>query len=65
MRIFQTGMLVVAILSLAACTSDPAAPVNQTYPIKQMDQFFNSLSGPTPARDYHNLPGYAPAYPPY
>jgi hypothetical protein len=68
-------------LSLAACTSDPNAPVNQTFPIRQMDQFFDSLSAPPPSRtsaagpsriytrqppqDYTREPGYAPAYPPY
>ena len=35
-------------LSLAACTSNPNAPVNQTFPVRQLDQFFGSLS-PTPA----------------
>jgi hypothetical protein len=68
-------------LSLAACTADPNAPVNQTFPIRQMDSFFDSLSAPSPSRtptggpsrdytrelpeDYTREPGYAPAYPPY
>jgi hypothetical protein len=57
-------LLIVGLL-MAGCTSDPDAPVNQTFPIRQMDSFFNSLSGPPPARDYTRQPGYAPAYPPY
>jgi hypothetical protein len=77
---YQT-LALVAGLSLAACTSDPNAPVNQTFPIQQMDRFFNSLSAPSPRRgytrqipsyytgapapDYTREPGYAPAYPPY
>ena len=55
-------------IALAACTSDPQAPVNQAFPIKQMDQFFNGLSDPPPPStipDYEHQPGYAPAYPPY
>ena len=66
-------------LALTACSADPDAPVNQSFPIRQMDSFFHSLSGP-PARadytdrsqptppvspDYTHEPGYAPAYPPY
>jgi hypothetical protein len=65
MGLCQTLALMVAGLSLAACTSDPNAPVNQTYPIRQMDRFFDSLSGPPPPPDYTSEPGYAPAYPPY
>jgi hypothetical protein len=76
---YQTFALIGG-LSLAACTSDPNAPVNQTFPIQQMDRFFNSLSAPppqgytrqipsnysgAPAQDYTREPGYAPAYPPY
>ncbi len=33
----------LAGLTLAGCTSDPSAPVNQTFPVRQMDRFFNSL----------------------
>jgi hypothetical protein len=67
-------LALIAGLSLAACTSDPNAPINQTFPIHQMDQFFDSLSAPPPPtrsstgeppRDYTREPGYAPAYPPY
>ncbi len=77
---YQT-LALIAGLSLAACTSDPNAPVNQTFPIRQMDTFFNSLSAPpppqgytrqippnnagAPVEDYTREPGYAPAYPPY
>jgi hypothetical protein len=40
--------------------------VNESFPIRQMDQFFGSLSGrPPPPPDYTRAPGYAPAYPPY
>jgi hypothetical protein len=39
-------LALIAGLSLAACTSDPNAPVNQTFPIRQMDRFFDSLSAP-------------------
>lgn len=65
MTVFQTALLMAGLLAMAGCTSDPNAAVNQNFPIKQMDGFFNSLSGPTPERDYRNRPGYAPAYPPY
>ncbi len=51
-------------LAVVGCTSDPNAPINQTPPIRQMDHFFDSLSGPS-APDYEHQPGYAPAYPPY
>jgi hypothetical protein len=33
-------------LALTGCTSDPNAAINQTFPIRQMDQFFGSLSAP-------------------
>ena len=54
-------------LTLFGCSSSPDAPINQTFPIRQMDTFFNSLSAPPPSapRDYTQVPGYAPAYPPY
>jgi hypothetical protein len=64
------GVIAMSVF-LGACTADPDAPVNQSFPIRQMDGFFNSLSGPPPpaqsarAPDYRNEPGYAPAYPPY
>jgi hypothetical protein len=64
--ILQLAGVVCAGLSLAGCTSDPAAPVNQAFPIRQMDQFFGSLSAPpAPQVDYRMQPGYAPAYPEY
>ena len=56
--------LIAAVL-LAGCTSDPRAPVNQSFPIKQMDNFFNGGPVPEPEPDYTHEPGYAPAYPPY
>jgi hypothetical protein len=74
---YQTPCLMIVGLCLAGCTSDPSAPVNQTFPIRQMDHFFESLSDPPAASDptaasdppaavdYTHRPGYAPAYPPY
>jgi hypothetical protein len=61
----KTLAFILAGLALAACSSDPQAPVNQTFPIRQMDSFFDSLAVPPPPRDYTHQPGYAPAYPPY
>jgi hypothetical protein len=58
--------VLLAAVSASGCTSDPSAPVNQTFPIRQMDQFFGSLSAPpAPPVDYTRQPGYAPAYPEY
>jgi hypothetical protein len=63
---YRTLALLIAGLPLAGCTSDPNAPVNQTFPIRQMDRVFDSLSTPEPTGpDYTRAPGYAPAYPPY
>lgn len=62
---YQTLALMIAGLSLASCTADPNAPVNQTFPIRQMDRFFDSLSATSAPQDYTRSPGYAPAYPPY
>lgn len=53
----------VLVGTLSACTSDPAAPANQTFPIRQMDRFFGG-DAPPAAPDYTHQPGYAPAYPP-
>jgi hypothetical protein len=59
-------LLLILGLTLAGCTSDPEAPVNQTFPIRQMDNFFENLGDQPPAPpDYEHQPGYAPAYPPY
>lgn len=60
----------LGVLYLSGCTSDPNAAVNQNFPIRQMDSFFDSLSSDPAARqpgppDYTRQPGYAPAYPPY
>jgi len=52
------------VFSVVGCTSDPSAPVNQMFPVRQMDRFFNSLSGPSLPPDDTREPGYAPAYPP-
>jgi hypothetical protein len=62
--------LLILGLSVAGCTSDPNAPINQVFPIRQMDAFFNALPPaspppPPPPPDYTHRPGYAPAYPPY
>jgi hypothetical protein len=64
--------LMIGGLSVTGCTSDPNAPINQTFPIRQMDHFFGPPSAPPPATlsaapapDYTQRPGYAPAYPPY
>ncbi len=74
MRGYHILAVTLAALPLAACTSDPNAPVNQAFPIRQMDSFFDSLSAPPspprsaqvpPPPDYTRVPGYAPAYPPY
>jgi hypothetical protein len=48
---YQT-LVLIAGLSLAACSSDPNAPVNQTFPVQQMDRFFNSLSAPPASQGY-------------
>lgn len=73
MGVSRTFSLILVGLCVAGCTSDPAAPINQTYPIRQMDRFFDSLSAPagspnqysTAQPDYTHHLGYAPAYPPY
>jgi hypothetical protein len=62
---YRSLCLLIACASLAGCTSDPSAPVNQTFPIRQMDSFFESLSAPPSPPDYTHHAGYAPAYPPY
>jgi hypothetical protein len=62
--------LMGCILALAGCTADPNAPINQTFPIRQMDDFFRQYTGspsptPNPVPETTRQPGYAPAYPPY
>jgi hypothetical protein len=67
--------LIAAGLALAGCSSSPYEPVNQTPPIRAMDNFFRSLpprSAPPANYGYepgyapaYAQPGYAPAYPPY
>jgi hypothetical protein len=62
----QTWLPLVAGLILASCTADPDAPINQTFPIKQMDDFFRPFTGsPGPKPNHTRDPGYAPAYPAY
>ena len=60
-------LLIAAVaITIAGCSSDPDAPVNRTTPIRQMDRFFDTVTGrPPPPPDYRREPGYAPAYPPY
>jgi hypothetical protein len=66
MRRYAALAMMIAGVALGGCTSDPNAPVNESFPIRQMDRFFDSLSGrPPPPPDYTRAPGYAPAYPPY
>ncbi len=66
MRGYRALVVMIAGLVPGGCTSDPNAPVNQSFPIHQMDHFFESLSPPPPAPpDYTHERGYAPAYPPY
>ena len=69
MRSTQTLSVLIFGLCLIGCTADPYAPVNQTYPIRQMDRFFESLSSPPTPREYppqgYTPQGYTPqAYPP-
>ena len=73
MDVSRTIFLTIVGLCIAGCTSDPAAPVNQAFPIRQMDHFFGSLGEPQGAPnqysnaepDYTHHRGYAPAYPAY
>jgi hypothetical protein len=71
MRQYQIVSVMIVSLCVAGCSSDPNAQVNQMFPIRQMDHFFRSLSGPPASTaagvspDYTRKPGYAPAYPPY
>lgn len=67
-----TALTLLALFAsaLAACSSSPSNPVNQTPPIQTMDNFFRSLNGqptspPATIPYYAREPGYAPAYPPY
>jgi hypothetical protein len=72
MSLYVTLSVMLAGLSVASCTSDPNAPINQSFPIRQMDHFFDPSATPprstlsaAPAPDYTRRPGYAPAYPAY
>ena len=38
--------ILVALLALAGCTSNPYAPINQVTPIRQMDAFFRRMETP-------------------
>ena len=72
---YRVLSVVIGGLLLPGCTANPNAPINQTFPIRQMDGFFNSISASPPRRGdtsqrYYapvstHEPGYAPAYPPY
>lgn len=74
MGVCRALLLASAASTLFGCTSDPNAPINQVFPIPQMDAFFRSLQPPPP--NPKPVPqadaaggtfgrGYAPAYPPY
>ncbi len=68
MRGFAALAIMMAGLALEGCTTDPKAPINESFPIRQMDRFFDSLEQRPPSAtspDYTKVPGYAPAYPPY
>lgn len=55
---YWSRLFLVVCASLADCTSDPHAPVNQTFPIRQMDNFFDSLAAsPSPAMEYPSAAG--------
>jgi hypothetical protein len=50
---FLVGIMLATLIS--GCTSDPYAPINQTTPIKQMDNAFEGrpINAPPPGyRDY-------------
>ena len=50
---FFFGIMLATLIS--GCTSDPYAPINQTTPIKQMDNAFEGrpINAPPPGyRDY-------------
>jgi hypothetical protein len=59
----------MGLAMLSGCTSNPNAPVNQVWPIPQMDRAFGSPHpqsySQSDASDYRERPGYLPAYPPY
>ena len=60
---YQILVPILTGLALTCCSSSPDAPVNQTMPIRTMDNFLESLSpSPNPPRGYARQPGYAPAY---
>jgi hypothetical protein len=65
---YRALFVLIVGVSAAGCSSDPNAAVNQSFPIRQMDRFFGSLSGPKrsePGRSPHAYasPGYAPMGP--
>jgi hypothetical protein len=71
----QVKFLSAGALALlcAGCTSDPYAPVNQSAPIRQMDNAFDPAGTryerePRPQREYSQPPPryeYAPSRPDY
>ena len=69
MQEYRYAWLLACAALLAGCTSDPNAPVNQVFPIPQLDAAFGEPHAPPPAAsaglDYTHHPGYLPAYPPY
>ena len=65
LHLFPSVRLLIVALRFAVCISNPEAPVNQTFPIPQMNSFFDSLSGQPAPRTYTRRPGYASIYPSY
>lgn len=61
------SLALLAGLAVASCSSSPDNPVNQTPPIRALDNMFRSMSGSSPPSqpDPTHEPGYAPAYPPF
>jgi hypothetical protein len=55
---FSVCTLLVALAS--GCTSDPYAPINQTTPIRQMDNAFEGrpVNAPPPGYRYQRAPDY-------
>jgi hypothetical protein len=52
---YQFLVCIMLAILISGCTSDPYAPINQTTPIKQMDNAFKGrpINAPPPGyRDY-------------
>ena len=50
----RSEFLVCVLLEISGCTSDPYAPINQTTPIRQMDNAFEgrTIDSPPPGYRY-------------